>query len=194
MKRGRIGITRFIWGVTEAGDGEDGRIKSAIGIGSLLSDGLGDTIRVSLTEDAVYEIPVARALVNYVNRMGQQTEWSQEMALSFDPFTYVKRNSACIQESGVAMGGEEPTRVYTTQEKYEVLKPRLAELEDTAPEVVYEDSGVVEVNLEDTVQIEELNRSGESNVGHRQGRMYVGSYNGVPCSGSKGSFASSHFA
>ena len=51
-------------GVTEAGDGEDGRIKSAIGIGSLLLDGLGDTIRVSLTEDSVYEIPVARALAD----------------------------------------------------------------------------------------------------------------------------------
>src|SRR5579863_6835166 len=50
-------------GVTEAGEGEDGRIKSAIGIGSLLCDGLGDTIRVSLTEDSVHEIPVARALV-----------------------------------------------------------------------------------------------------------------------------------
>lgn len=49
-------------GVTEAGDGEDGRIKSAIGIGSLLFDGIGDTIRVSLTEDSVREIPVARAL------------------------------------------------------------------------------------------------------------------------------------
>src|SRR4051812_12013648 len=51
-------------GVTEAGDGEDGRIKSAIGIGSLLNDGIGDTIRVSLTEDSVHEIPVARALVS----------------------------------------------------------------------------------------------------------------------------------
>ncbi len=50
-------------GVTEAGDGEDGRIKSAIGIGSLLADGIGDTIRVSLTEDSVHEIPVAKALV-----------------------------------------------------------------------------------------------------------------------------------
>jgi len=49
-------------GVTEAGDGEDGRIKSAIGIGSLLADGIGDTIRVSLTEDSIHEIPVARAL------------------------------------------------------------------------------------------------------------------------------------
>src|SRR6184192_4077764 len=50
-------------GVTEAGEGEDARIKSAIGIGSLLADGMGDTIRVSLTEDSVHEIPVARALV-----------------------------------------------------------------------------------------------------------------------------------
>ena len=55
-------------GVTEAGDGEDGRIKSAIGIGSLLADGIGDTIRVSLTEDAIYEIPVAQALAAPFNR------------------------------------------------------------------------------------------------------------------------------
>lgn len=55
-------------GVTEAGDGEDGRIKSAIGIGSLLADGIGDTIRVSLTEDSVHEIPVAQALVAPYNR------------------------------------------------------------------------------------------------------------------------------
>ena len=62
-------------GVTEAGDGEDGRIKSAIGIGSLLLDGLGDTIRVSLTEDSVYEIPVARALADKVMRL-----WRSEPA------------------------------------------------------------------------------------------------------------------
>jgi 1-hydroxy-2-methyl-2-(E)-butenyl 4-diphosphate synthase len=55
-------------GVTEAGDGEDGRIKSAIGIGSLLMDGIGDTIRVSLTEDSIHEIPVARALVELVEK------------------------------------------------------------------------------------------------------------------------------
>jgi 4-hydroxy-3-methylbut-2-en-1-yl diphosphate synthase IspG/GcpE len=55
-------------GVTEAGDGEDGRIKSAIGIGSLLADGIGDTIRVSLTEDSVHEIPVARALAAKVTK------------------------------------------------------------------------------------------------------------------------------
>src|SRR5512136_1414604 len=54
-------------GVTEAGDGEDGRIKSAIGIGSLLEDGIGDTIRVSLTEDPEFEIPVCRDIVNRYN-------------------------------------------------------------------------------------------------------------------------------
>ena len=53
-------------GVTEAGEGEDGRIKSAVGIGALLADGIGDTIRVSLSEEPEAEIPVARALVDYV--------------------------------------------------------------------------------------------------------------------------------
>ena len=63
-------------GVTEAGDGEDGRIKSAIGIGSLLADGIGDTIRVSLTEDAIYEIPVAQALAApYNERSKVKSSW-----------------------------------------------------------------------------------------------------------------------
>ena len=55
-------------GVTEAGDGEDGRMKSAVGIGALLSDGLGDTIRVSLSEEPEAEVPVARKLVDYVSQ------------------------------------------------------------------------------------------------------------------------------
>ena len=62
-------------GVTEAGDGEDGRIKSAIGIGSLLADGIGDTIRVSLTEDAIHEIPVAQALVAMYE--GKKPDWEK---------------------------------------------------------------------------------------------------------------------
>ena len=60
-------------GVTEAGDGEDGRIKSAVGIGTLLADGLGDTIRVSLTEDPEFEAPVARALANRFEKSGSPT-------------------------------------------------------------------------------------------------------------------------
>lgn len=60
-------------GVTEAGDGEDARIKSAIGIGTLLADGIGDTIRVSLSEDPVNEIPVARYLIDYIKQRGSQS-------------------------------------------------------------------------------------------------------------------------
>lgn len=60
-------------GVTEAGDGEDGRIKSAVGIGALLEDGIGDTIRVSLTEDAVYEVPVAKALARKYNSWNSES-------------------------------------------------------------------------------------------------------------------------
>ncbi len=72
----RLGVEGDDWnypihlGVTEAGDGEDGRIKSAIGIGSLLADGIGETIRVSLTEDAIHEIPVAKALVELQSSEG----------------------------------------------------------------------------------------------------------------------------
>src|SRR6267142_4199001 len=77
-------------GVTEAGDGEGGRIKSAIGIGSLLADGIGDTIRVSLTEDSVHEIPVAQALVAEYNRRppGKTVPNPSARPLPFDPFTY----------------------------------------------------------------------------------------------------------
>lgn len=60
-------------GVTEAGEGEDGRIKSCVGIGALLADGIGDTVRVSLSEEPEAEIPVARHLVDYIGRKaGQQ--------------------------------------------------------------------------------------------------------------------------
>ena len=64
----------FHVGVTEAGDGEDGRVKSAIGIGALLEDGIGDTVRVSLTEDPVKEVPVARALVQRAERLWEASE------------------------------------------------------------------------------------------------------------------------
>ena len=79
-------------GVTEAGDGEDARVKSAIGIGSLLNDGLGDTIRVSLTEDPVYEIPVARDLADKAMALWQQPRPpSSETSDSIDPYTFQRR-------------------------------------------------------------------------------------------------------
>src|SRR3954466_5677275 len=70
-------------GVTEAGEGEDARIKSAIGIGSLLSDGVGDTIRVSLTEDSIHEIPVGKALVETISNAESECPQAK---VSFDPF------------------------------------------------------------------------------------------------------------
>jgi (E)-4-hydroxy-3-methylbut-2-enyl-diphosphate synthase len=74
-------------GVTEAGDGEDGRIKSAVGIGTLLEDGLGDTVRVSLTEEPEAEAPVATALVNrYVVRSQELRIKSQELKMDFAPY------------------------------------------------------------------------------------------------------------
>ena len=98
-------------GVTEAGEGEDARIKSAVGIGSLLLDGLGDTIRVSLTEDPVHEIPVARDLAARTEQLwnGKRTdEWDE----GIDPFTFDRRNCDGIELSGTCkMGPKEPPRV-----------------------------------------------------------------------------------
>jgi (E)-4-hydroxy-3-methylbut-2-enyl-diphosphate synthase len=85
-------------GVTEAGDGEDGRIKSAVGIGALLEDGIGDTIRVSLTEDPELEIPVAKGILKRYNSNFQTEsrlhETNNESIFGCDPFSYQKRYSA----------------------------------------------------------------------------------------------------
>lgn len=87
-------------GVTEAGDGEDGRVKSAAGIGALLEDGLGDTVRVSLTEDPEFEIPVARALVDrYTTRPGHDPISAIEVP-DLNPFTYVRRHTRTVLNIG----------------------------------------------------------------------------------------------
>ena len=106
-------------GVTEAGDGEDGRIKSAIGIGSLLLDGLGDTIRVSLTEDSVYEIPVARAIADKAMSLWTAPR-SQPSALTaqlpesdrIDPYQFTKRATTSLAFSSTCIAGPaQPPRV-----------------------------------------------------------------------------------
>ncbi len=150
-------------GVTEAGDGEDGRIKSAIGIGSLLSDGIGDTIRVSLTEDAVHEIPVARALVDLVT--GLRAKHPRPIAdLTWDevpwhPFEYRRRSSAKIEIQGVKLGGDETVRVFTSQRKWEALSHKLDKLGDYQPEIVIETSGVLALDPRDESAIAALNAS-----------------------------------
>ncbi len=102
-------------GVTEAGDAEDGRIKSAIGIGALLLDGLGDTIRVSLTEDPEREVPVARTLAEQT-----QARWQQSALLETEPGAPLsiadavetrRRASAELSSGGIAWGGGQAVRV-----------------------------------------------------------------------------------
>ncbi|ULQ52346.1 (E)-4-hydroxy-3-methylbut-2-enyl-diphosphate synthase [Flavihumibacter fluvii] len=111
-------------GVTEAGDGEDGRIKSAIGIGSLLEDGIGDTIRVSLTEDPEFEIPVCRDLVKRYDRYADGSVSGRVPAidtgtLKYSPFEYRRRNSFVVDN----IGGKQVPVVISDLSKIEKITP-----------------------------------------------------------------------
>lgn len=114
-------------GVTEAGDGEDGRIKSAVGIGTLLEDGLGDTVRVSLTEDPEFEIPVAKALVDrysieklskHVPIESLNTE-NGKVNLSYNPYDYQRRNSNLV----LNIGGHNVPRIIADFSNKEAITP-----------------------------------------------------------------------
>lgn len=107
-------------GVTEAGDGEDGRVKSALGIGALLADGLGDTIRVSLSEAPECEIPVARKLVDYVSsRTGHELIVAKDSGC-VNPFVYQKRATCAVN----GIGGNNVPVVFMSQEcEHSVLSP-----------------------------------------------------------------------
>ena len=143
-------------GVTEAGDGEDGRIKSAVGIGALLADGIGDTLRVSLTEDSIHEIPVGRALIRLAEKLSACPGLPDAPSLSFDPFTYARRASARIEAAGVPTGGGETIRVVVPQKNYELLAKANQSFGDIAPELTYEASGAIEVDLDDAKAFEFL--------------------------------------
>ncbi len=111
-------------GVTEAGDGEDGRIKSAIGIGTLLEEGLGDTIRVSLTEEPEYEIPVAISLAKRYEKRDENPSEEEKTSLAlsntiFSPFEYSKRNSHEV----LNFGGKNVPRVIADFSKKEKITP-----------------------------------------------------------------------
>jgi (E)-4-hydroxy-3-methylbut-2-enyl-diphosphate synthase len=104
-------------GVTEAGGGEDGRIKSALGIGSLLEDGIGDTVRVSLTEDPEFEAPVAISLVNrYKNRFPHK-EIEEITDIPFDPLNYSRRHSNEV----MGIGGTNVPRVVADYSAREII-------------------------------------------------------------------------
>jgi (E)-4-hydroxy-3-methylbut-2-enyl-diphosphate synthase len=149
-------------GVTEAGDGEDGRIKSAIGIGSLLADGIGDTVRVSLTEDSVHEIPVAQKIVaEYNSRAAQETNEAQtDTVLPFDPFSYSRRATDRIDANGVFVGSEETIRVVVLRQTFDRVSHKLERLGEFQPEIVFENTGMVEVDPLDADAVSAINRSG----------------------------------
>ncbi len=145
-------------GVTEAGEGEDARIKSAIGIGSLLADGIGDTIRVSLTEDSIHEIPVAKALIDTGKRK-PETEQVEDVNLSFDPFSYQRRATETITRDGVRVGGEELIRVVIVQSNFDKIAHKIDKMGDYKPEIVYEHAKIEEVDPRDDDAIARLNEN-----------------------------------
>ncbi len=167
---GRLGSIAPTWnyplhlGVTEAGEGEDARIKSAIGIGSLLADGIGDTIRVSLTEDSPHEIPVAKALIENIKKTSnpqRSTPINREQApnvqLSFDPFSYQRRASERIERDGVKLGSGELIRVIVRRANFDKIAHKIDRMGDYKPEIVYENANVIEVDPRDDAAITKIN-------------------------------------
>lgn len=158
-------------GVTEAGEGEDGRIKSAIGIGSLLCDGLGDTIRVSLTEDSPREIEVCRDLLAQVasltvkslngdsvksgDSFNHLTNHSLNSAtFPFDPFHFERRETPEIElNEQVKCGGEQLIRVAVTRATWDKVAPKIRPKDDVKPEAVYEDLNVAELDPTQDLEI-----------------------------------------
>ena len=109
----------FHLGVTEAGDGEDGRIKSAVGIGTLLEDGIGDTVRVSLTEDPEFEAPVAQALVDRYNKREGHKSILPLTSIPKSPYEYARRESIEV----LNIGKDNVPRVIADLSQLETIKP-----------------------------------------------------------------------
>jgi (E)-4-hydroxy-3-methylbut-2-enyl-diphosphate synthase len=151
-------------GVTEAGEGEDARIKSAIGIGSLLADGIGDTIRVSLTEDSPHEIPVAKALIENIEKTSNAQRSTPNAQLSFDPFSYQRRATESISVAGginpggeVKLGHQELIRVVVGQANFDKIAHKIEKMGDYKPEIIYENARIQEVDPRDEDAIAKLN-------------------------------------
>jgi len=134
-------------GVTEAGEGEDGRIKSAIGIGSLLCDGLGDTIRVSLTEDSPREIEVCRDLLAQIPILANSEFRIPNSEFSFDPFHFERRETPEIElNENSKCGGEQTVRVVVTKATWDKVAHKIRPKDDVKPEAIYEDLNVAEID------------------------------------------------
>src|SRR5262249_51401100 len=134
-------------GVTEAGEGEDGRIKSAIGIGSLLCDGLGDTIRVSLTEDSPREIEVCNDLLKQIPELTNSKFQVPSSEFPFDPFHFERRATPEIElNENAKCGGEQLIRVVVSRGTWDKVAPKIRPKDDVKPEAVYEDLNIFEID------------------------------------------------
>ena len=152
-------------GVTEAGDGEDGRIKSAVGIGALLEDGLGDTIRVSLTENPEFEIPVAKKLIQKYTENNPVfiLENNNNIDLPYSPYNYEKRKTKEI----INIGGRHVPIVVGDISRLETIKPANLfalgyvysiqldkwNIQDQAVDYLYIGSNTIEFELPGTLQV-----------------------------------------
>lgn len=141
-------------GVTEAGEGEDARIKSATGIGSLLADGIGDTLRVSLTEDPVYEVAPGFELAAPYQPGAMPETPAVDAPIVLDPFTYHKRKADIVNRGGVTLGWNEPVRVVLPAASCAALNP--AEMKDFMPEISAEDCAALEVDPTNDAEVAAL--------------------------------------
>lgn len=148
-------------GVTEAGDGEDGRIKSALGIGTLLEDGLGDTVRVSLTEEPEAEMPVGRMLVErYAKRAGHAPV--APVSSDLDPFNYRRRETWEVGNVGAKHvpvvvhtlrdADRDPASLFGAGYRYSVPLDKW-NLSDAACDVVYAGGRALEFELPGTLSV-----------------------------------------
>jgi (E)-4-hydroxy-3-methylbut-2-enyl-diphosphate synthase len=144
-------------GVTEAGDGEDGRIKSAIGIGSLLQDGIGDTIRVSLTEDSVHEIPVAQALAAKLGRKQDGSTVTAQVTPAWDAFHYARRASSQVQ----GIGGDKVVQVAIRRTGHQRISHKLEKMGDFRPDFIFEEAGITELDPRDTAAVAAVNANAQ---------------------------------
>jgi len=165
-------------GVTEAGDGEDGRIKSAVGIGTLLEDGLGDTIRVSLTEEPEFEIPVAKSLADRYQKIKSVNLIPQDWNLPYNPYEHERRHTNAV----LNMGAKNVPRViadFSAKEKitaaslfacgynYSVPLDKW-NLTEQAADFVFAGSNVVDFELPGTLGVIYNSDTWESNASQKQ--------------------------
>ncbi len=154
-------------GVTEAGDGEDGRVKSAVGIGTLLEDGIGDTIRVSLTEDPEFEIPVCKDLVKRYSVNCRPTTDDRKVPgiekLSYTPFTYTKRKTFAVSNIGdhhvpvviadmSKLENITPATLESIGYKYDVLKDKW-NISDAAADYIFTGKPELDFALPGTLKV-----------------------------------------